>query len=128
MLNNNLKFIQLDIKTIKFPITAIASILHRISGIFLFIMIGPILWVLRKSLHSEDNFYKISNLLLINNYLFLFVKWSVTIALSYHIIFGIRQMLMDFGFLKQTLLVGKISAIIVFILVISLFIYIELFL
>lgn len=122
------KIIYLNIKSIKFPITAIASILHRISGFFLFIMIGPILWFIRLSLLSEEKFYIITHFLLKNNYIVKFLIWIIITTLSYHIIFGIRQILMDFRCLNQTLLTGKISAKIVFILVILLSIYIGIYL
>ncbi len=32
--------------TIRFPITAIASILHRVSGVITFIAVGILLWLL----------------------------------------------------------------------------------
>lgn len=118
MLKNNRKTINLNINTIKFPITAIASILHRISGFFLFIIIGPILWILRLSLISEDNFSKINGFLLSNHCIFKFLIWIIIIIFSYHLAFGIRQILMDFGCLKQNLLIGKVSAVFVFVTVI----------
>lgn len=127
MSKENQKIIYLDIKAIKFPVTAIASILHRISGFFLFIAIGPILWLLNLSLSSEAGFYIISNLLLKNNYIFKFLAWIMMIILSYHMIFGIRQILMDFGCIKQTLSIGRISANIVFMLVIFLSVYIGIY-
>lgn len=118
MLKKKQKAIYLNIRTIKFPITAIASILHRVSGFFLFIIIGPILWLLKLSLSSEEEFYKINNFLVKNDCFFKVLAWIIMIILSYHIVFGIRQMLMDFGFLKQSLLMGKISANFVFMLVV----------
>lgn len=120
MLKKHHKIAYLDITTIKFPVTAVGSILHRISGFFLFLTIGPILWILRLSLISEDNFQRISNLFLENNYIFKFLTWVVIMAFSYHVFFGIRQMLMDCGCLKQTLSMGKISVNFVFIIMICL--------
>lgn len=122
-MQKNKKPINLNITTIDFPVTAIVSILHRISGVFLFLTIGPMLWLLRLSLYSCDMFYKINNFLLINNNLFKFFLWNVITIFSYHVIAGIRQILMDFGILEQTWLIGKFSAKITFGLVILLFIY-----
>ncbi|URJ24737.1 succinate dehydrogenase, cytochrome b556 subunit [Candidatus Blochmanniella camponoti] len=124
MIKKNQRPIYLNIRTIRFPITAIASILHRISGILLFITIGPILWMLKLSLSSNNEFCKIHRFLLMNHYIFQFMFWIVTILLSYHIFAGIRQILMDFGCLNQTLLIGKISAKIIFVLTILLSIFI----
>lgn len=123
MIKKNKRPIHLNIMTIQFPITAIISILHRISGILLFIAIGPILWLLQSSLSSHDKFCKIINFFIKNIIFFKFLLWNIITILSYHIIAGIRQMLMDFGYLDQTWLIGKRSAKIVFGLVILLFIF-----
>lgn len=117
------QLINLNITTIKFPITAIVSILHRISGILLFIIIGPILWLLQFSLSSYEKFYSITNFFLMNNNFFKFLLWNIITIFSYHIIAGIRQILMDFGYLSQTWLIGKFSAKIILGLVILLFIF-----
>lgn len=122
MIQKNTRPIYLNILTIRFPITAIVSIIHRISGVLLFITIGPTLWLLQSSLSSRDMFYKINNFLLVNNNFFKFLLWNIFTTLSYHIIAGIRQILMDFGFLDQTWAMGKFSAKIVFVLVTLLFI------
>ncbi|MGL4928928.1 MAG: succinate dehydrogenase cytochrome b556 large subunit, partial [Plesiomonas sp.] len=37
---NKQRPVNLDLKTISFPITAIASILHRVSGVITFIALG----------------------------------------------------------------------------------------
>lgn len=127
MLQENQKNIYLNIKNVKFPITAIASILHRISGFILFIIFGPMLWIIRLSLSSEDKFHAINFLLINNGYFFKFSAWILITIFSYHMIFGIRQMLMDFGVLKQTLFIGKMSAKIVFLLVIFVFIFLGIY-
>lgn len=123
MFNENKKVIYLNIRAIQFPITAIASILHRISGFLLFLIIGPVLWMLKLSISSEEKFYIINSFLLKYSYISKFLVWIVITILNYHVIFGIRQILMDFGYLKSNLLIGKISAKIVFTLVIVLSIY-----
>lgn len=117
--------IYLDLRNIKFTINAIISILHRISGFIIFISTSIILYVLKLSLSSPKNFTIIKMLLNkpITKYIFL----SVLITLIYHILSGMRHILMDFGFIKETLKIGKITAIIVFILtiIISICIFIK---
>ncbi|MGL5372028.1 MAG: succinate dehydrogenase, cytochrome b556 subunit, partial [Plesiomonas shigelloides] len=51
---NKQRPVNLDLKTISFPITAIASILHRVSGVITFIALGILLWLLSLSLSSEQ--------------------------------------------------------------------------
>ena len=53
---NKKRPVNLDIRTIQLPLTALTSILHRISGIMLFIFLGLILYMLSKSLESEKGF------------------------------------------------------------------------
>ncbi|BAH83340.1 succinate dehydrogenase, cytochrome b556 subunit [Candidatus Ishikawella capsulata] len=105
--------INLDIKTIHFPITAIFSILHRITGVINVFTFGFLMLLLDKSLSSPESFIKIS--VFMSNFFVKGVLWSLLTALIYHAIGGIRHMLMDFGYLEETLLMGKISANIVFI-------------
>ncbi len=47
---------QSDLKTIRFPVTAIASILHRVSGVITFVAVGILLWLLGTSLFSWEGF------------------------------------------------------------------------
>ena len=48
--------INLNLMTIKFPITAITSILHRASGVFVFLAVPLLLWCLQYSLASPMHF------------------------------------------------------------------------
>ena len=51
----------LNLFVIRFPITAISSICHRISGIWIFICLPFILLMLQESLASVESFVDISN-------------------------------------------------------------------
>lgn len=48
--------INLQLQTIHFPVTAIASILHRVSGVITFVAVGILLWLLGLSLSSLEGF------------------------------------------------------------------------
>lgn len=104
--------VNLDLKTIRFPVTAIASILHRVSGVITFISVGILLWLLGLSLSSPVGFEQASAIL--SNGLVKFITWGIITALIYHILGGIRHLLTDFGWMDETLAVGKLSANIVF--------------
>ncbi len=54
--------VNLDLQTIRFPITAIASILHRVSGVITFVAVGILLWLLGTSLSSPEGFDKLPRL------------------------------------------------------------------
>ncbi|VFP80318.1 succinate dehydrogenase, cytochrome b556 subunit [Candidatus Erwinia haradaeae] len=110
--------VNLNLSTMYFPLTAIASILHRISGVMIFLSLGVFLWLLGLSLSSPDGFLRVSYIL--DSYIFKFFIWSILSALSYHISSGIRHMMMDFNLLGVTLQIGKFSAQISFFIAIIL--------
>jgi succinate dehydrogenase / fumarate reductase cytochrome b subunit len=100
--------VNLDLTTIRFPVTAIASILHRVSGVITFVAVGILLWLLGLSLSSEDGFLTASAIM--SSFFVKFILWGILTALAYHAVGGIRHMLMDFGWLEETLEAGKRSA------------------
>ena len=48
--------VNLDLGTIKLPITSYVSILHRVSGVIMFFTLAVFLWMLDTSLASEQSF------------------------------------------------------------------------
>lgn len=87
--------VNLDIGTMKLPITAIVSILHRVSGVILFGVVALFLWALDTSLSSEEGFSAIQECL--SSPLAKIVWWGCLAALAYHLVAGIRHLIMDFG-------------------------------
>ena len=83
----------LNLFTIHFPIPSIVSILHRISGVILFLLIPLMLWVLNSSLSSEEGFNNLAQFLATP--WVKFVLWGVLSALIFHFVAGIRHLLMD---------------------------------
>ena len=118
---NKKRPVNLDISTIKLPITAYVSILHRFSGIFLFAGVAVLLWILDSSLDSQESFAAVRDALA--NPIYKFVLWSVLSALAYHSVMGIRHLLMDSGIgesLKGGQLGAKIALTIAIILIVLL--------
>ncbi|WP_133406590.1 succinate dehydrogenase, cytochrome b556 subunit [Parashewanella tropica] len=87
--------VHLDLQQIRFPATAIASILHRISGVIMIFATGILLWMLHSSLASAESFAELQNLFA--NPLAKFVVWGILTALAYHLIGGVRHLIMDTG-------------------------------
>ena len=104
--------VNLDLSTIRFPVTAIASILHRVSGVITFVAVGILLWLLGLSLSSPEGFLQASAVM--QSFFAKFIMWGILTALAYHTVGGIRHMLMDFGYLAETQVVGTRSAQICF--------------
>lgn len=104
---NKQKPINLNFLTIKFPINAIVSILHRLSGVFLFIVIPLLLWCLNKSLISSEDFDNVIQYF--HSPMVRLISWIVLAALAYHLLAGIRHLIMDWG-IGDTLRGGRIGA------------------
>ena len=107
--------VNLEISTIKLPLAAITSITHRISGIILFAGVAVLLWMLDKSLASEAGFDALKNDM--STPMVKLIVWIVVSALMYHLVAGIKHLLMDLGF-GETKTGGPLGARIV--LVVSL--------
>jgi succinate dehydrogenase, cytochrome b556 subunit len=99
--------VNLDLGTFRFPITAIASIMHRISGVILFFGSFILLALLGMSLESEAGFS--DTLALLDYWLMGFVVWGVLAALAYHFVAGVKHLLMDMGY-GETLESGQVFA------------------
>ena len=87
--------INLDITTIKFPLAAIASILHRITGVILFLGMSILLYLLQLSLKSELGFT--SALELSNKISVKLIIWALVVCVAYHLIAGLKHLLLDLG-------------------------------
>ena len=87
--------VNLDLFTIKQPLPAIASILHRISGIILLFGIGVLIYFWDQSLSSPQGFAEVQELFA--NPLIKLVVWGIVSALLYHFVAGFKHLLMDFG-------------------------------
>lgn len=105
------KPIHLNLFQIHFPAPAIVSILHRISGVILFLMLPLLLCLLSSSLNSENSFNAIHTSLM--HPIFKFFVWVMLSALFYHLVAGIRHLLMDIG-IGESLKGGTFGAYVVF--------------
>ncbi|WBT56894.1 succinate dehydrogenase cytochrome b556 subunit [Kosakonia oryzendophytica] len=110
--------VNLDLATIRFPVTAIASILHRVSGVITFVAVGILLWLLGLSLSSQEGFLTASAIM--GSFFVKFIIWGILTALAYHAVGGIRHMLMDLGWLEETFEAGKRSANLSFVITVVL--------
>lgn len=105
---NNHRPKNLNLFTIRFPIPAIVSILHRISGIILFLLIPLFLWGLKLSLASLEDFDRLKDFL--STPIMKFLIWAFLSAFIYHFVAGIRHLLMDIH-IGEELKSGRFTAI-----------------
>jgi succinate dehydrogenase / fumarate reductase cytochrome b subunit len=84
--------VNLALTTIRFPSTAIVSILHRLSGVILFLFIPLFILLLASSLNPVG-FETIQDYL--THPFNRFILWGVLSAFLFHLVAGIRHLLMD---------------------------------
>lgn len=87
--------ININVFHYRFPLPAIASILHRVTGVILFLLIPFMLWLLQSTITSPTDF-EITKSYLANPILKC-VIWGGLVALFYHLFAGIRHLIMDLG-------------------------------
>ncbi|WP_290787865.1 succinate dehydrogenase, cytochrome b556 subunit [Halomonas sp.] len=91
---NSKRPVNLDLSTIQFPLPALTSIAHRITGVILFVGLIFVFWALSKSLSSPAGFAAVSDALA-NNFLAKLIAWGLLSALAYHFVAGIKHLVMD---------------------------------
>ena len=102
--------VNLEINTIRLPITAYASILHRVSGVAIFFGMAILLYLLDGSLSSAESFAAIKSLL--GNIWMKLVVWAIVCGFIYHTCAGVKHLIMDVG-IGETLEGGQRAAAIV---------------
>jgi succinate dehydrogenase / fumarate reductase cytochrome b subunit len=113
-----------DVRTYRMPIAAIVSILHRVSGALLFLLLPVIIWLLDKSVSSEISFGQFSaafsaGVWIIPGWLVKLVALGLIWAYLHHLIAGVRHLYMDATH-KVTKEFGKSSAIAVLLISLAL--------
>ena len=75
--------VNLDLGTVSFPITAIASILHRICAVISWVGLGFLLCALCYVMAGKDNYMTLVSLLE-THFLVQFVAWGLLTAFAYY--------------------------------------------
>jgi succinate dehydrogenase / fumarate reductase cytochrome b subunit len=85
----------LNLFLIKLPVSGLASIAHRISGVLLFLSLPVLVWGFGLSLESAAGFSRAVELFdgMLSHLILAIVVWS----LSQHLFTGIRHLLLDTG-------------------------------
>ena len=99
--------VNLDIGSMRLPITAYVSISHRLSGVFLFVVSGVLVWALDASLPSEEGFAMVVSAM--GSVPVKALIWLMATALTYHSLAGVKHLIMDLGF-GETMAGGVLGA------------------
>ena len=90
--------VNLDLKTIRFPIMAISSIIHRVTGVIMFLGAFVVMALLGTSLQGEEGFN--AALAAMDNFIVAFCLWGFVSVLGYHFVAGVKHLAMDLGHLE----------------------------
>ena len=109
-MNTDHRPVYIDLRKINLPVSALISITHRLSGMYVFFITLPLMLALIYfSTESEDSFNDLS--LFLKDYKFILglIVFSFCI-LWYHILSGVRHLIMD-AHIGESLIASKYSAI-----------------
>ena len=107
----SIKPVYINLFKIQLPLSALLSISHRVSGILIFFLVLPVsAYILNLLLASQDSFSSFVDVFNSSIFLRTFVLLNILIF-EYHVIAGIRHMLMDFKLVSETLSASNTSAI-----------------
>ena len=97
----------LNLFSIRLPLPAMVSILHRLSGVLLFLLMPLLTWAFCNSISSDLNFNKTA--LILNTWpvkiILIFFIW----ALIHHLMAGLRHLLLDLQ-IGSDLIIARFSS------------------
>ncbi len=96
-----------DLMQYRFPVMAVVSIFHRITGVLLLIYLPLVLYYWHRSLIDAAGFSQVQQLLM--QLYGKFFLWLLLSAFWYHVLAGLKHVVMDFGF-WESLKAAKISS------------------
>jgi succinate dehydrogenase / fumarate reductase, cytochrome b subunit len=104
-----------DLTTYRLPAAGWVSILHRISGVVMFLLLPFILWMFDSSVSSEYSYAKLTAAFKVGMWGLPAVIWKLVLlavvwAYLHHFIAGVRHLIMD-GWHKVDKEFGKSSAV-----------------
>jgi succinate dehydrogenase / fumarate reductase, cytochrome b subunit len=114
-----------DLPTYRLPPAGIVSILHRISGVIMLLLLPFIIWMFDASLSSEFSFAKFKAVFnegcgFVPGWFIKLVALAIIWAYLHHLIAGLRHLFMDVSHSSVTKQFGHNSALAVLVLSIGL--------
>ena len=95
--------VYLDLTKIRLPMSAFSSITHRLSGMYVFFISLPLmLFIIDQSTSSKSTYEKLLTDISSLSFFSIFIFISIAIF-WYHILTGIRHLIMDFFHIGESL-------------------------
>ena len=102
--------VNLNLLKMSWPFAAIASITHRITGVILFVGLAFGLYALDMALATPAGFDEAA--VLVTQPLAKFILFGLLLALIYHLVAGVKHLLLDFH-IGDSLEAGRVGAVVV---------------
>ena len=107
-----------DLPSYRMPLAALVSVMHRISGMILFLLLPFIIWMFDTSVSSEISFAKFSaafniGIGLVPGWFIKLVALALIWAYLHHFTAGLRHLWMDVSHSAVNKEFGKTSALVV---------------
>ena len=114
-----------DVRTYRLPPAGIVSILHRISGVIMFLLLPFIIWMFDASLSSEFSFAKFKTVFnegcgFVPGWIIKLVALAIIWAYLHHLTAGLRHLFMDVNHNVVNKEFGKSSALTVLVISVGL--------
>ena len=111
-MNTDYRPVNINLLKIRLPISALTSITHRLSGMYIFFITFPLsVYLFKISINSNSDFINLIESLDNNLYLSTFVAFSY-LVLWYHILTGVRHLIMDMH-IGESLKASRLSSLLV---------------
>ena len=103
--------VYLDLTKIRLPMSAFSSITHRLSGMYVFFISLPLmLFIINQSTSSKSTYEKLMTDISSISFFSIFTFISIAIF-WYHILTGVRHLIMDFFHIGESLSGSHYSSI-----------------
>lgn len=92
--------VNLELNTITLPIMGVASILHRISAVIIWVAAVFCLPALYISLESPEGFYRIKGMIT-EVFVIQFLVWGFLTAMGYYAAGGLKHIIQECGYFEE---------------------------
>lgn len=94
--------VNLDLMTIKMPVTAVASITHRVCAVITWAGLGFLLFLASSALESQQGFDSLA-VLLKESFLMQVMAWGLLSAFGYYCVGTVKHLIQDLGYFEDLL-------------------------
>lgn len=97
---NDTRPVNLDLTSIQLPLSALASILHRVCAVIVWVGLAALLFIASSATQSEESYQNVVALLE-GNFLVQFVVWGFLSAFGYYCAGTLKHLIQDMGYFEE---------------------------